>query len=80
MFCGDNVLGGKQQQEQKGQVRCSVADKLDEGLADEEAIATFGYDEVTKGKNRVEEANEDTGDEFSWPVAPPPPRKLIIPP
>lgn len=80
LFCGDNVLGGEQQQEQKGQVRCSVADKLHEGFADKEAIATLGSDEVTEGKNRVEEADKHTGDEFSCPVASPPPWKLIIPP
>lgn len=80
LFCGDDVLGGEEQQEQKGQVGSRVADKLDEWLADEEAVATFGCDEVAKGKHGVEEADEDTSDEFSRPVTPPPAGKLIVPP
>lgn len=57
-----------------------MADKLDEGLADEEAVATLGSDEVAESKQRVEEADEDAGEELPRPVAPSPARKLIIPP
>lgn len=80
LFCGDNVLGGEQQQEQKGQVGCCVADELDERLADEEAIAAFRRDEVAEGEHGVEEADEDAGDEFSRPVTPPPTWELVVPP
>lgn len=74
------MLRGEEQQEQKGQVGRRVADKLDEGFADKEAIATLGSDEVAESKQRVEEADEDACDEFSCPVAAPPARELIIPP
>lgn len=57
-----------------------MADKLDEGLADEETVATLGGDEVAESKQRVEEADEDAGEELPRPVAPSPARKLIIPP
>lgn len=57
-----------------------MADELDEGFADEEAVATLWSDEVAQSEHGVEEADEDTGDELSCPVAPPPTRKLIIPP
>lgn len=77
---GDNVLGCEEQQEQKGQVGRRVADKLDEGLADEETVATLGSDEVAESKQRVEEADEDASEELARPVAPSPARKLIIPP
>lgn len=77
---GDNVLGCEEQQEQKGQVGRRVADKLDEGLADEETVATLGGDEVAESKQRVEEANEDAGEELPRPVTPSPARKLVIPP
>lgn len=73
------MLGGKEQQEQKGQVGRRVADKLDEGLADEEALATLGSDEVAESKHGVEEADKDTGEELPCPVAPPPAGELIIP-
>jgi len=48
------VLGGKEQQEQEDQVGRCVADKLDEGLADEVPVATHGSDQVAESKNRVE--------------------------
>lgn len=73
------MLGGEEQQEQEGQVGRRVADELDEGLADEEAIATLRSNEVAESKRRVEETDEDTGDELSCPVAPPPARELIVP-
>lgn len=73
------MLGGEEQQEQEGQVGRRVADELDEGLADEEAIATLGSDEVAESKHREEETYEDTGDKLSRPVTPPPARELIIP-
>lgn len=76
---GNDVLGGEEQQEQESQVGCRVADKLDEGLADEEAVAALRGDEVAESKQREEEANEDASDEFSCPVAPPPARKLVVP-
>lgn len=56
------MLGGKKQQEQERQVGCCVADKLDEGLADEVAIAALRSDEVAESKQREEEANEDASD------------------
>lgn len=73
------MLGCEEQQEQKGQVGCCVADKLDERLADEETVATLGSNEVAEGEDGVEEANEDAGEELSCPVAASPTRKLIIP-
>lgn len=76
---GDNVLRGEEQQEQKGQVRRRVADELDEGLADEEAVATLRGDEVAESKHGVEEADEDTGDELPCPVAPSPAGELVVP-
>lgn len=57
-----------------------MADELDEGLADEEAVATLRRCEVAQSEQRVEEANEDTGDKLSCPVSPPPAGELIIPP
>lgn len=57
-----------------------MADELDEGLANEEAVATLRGHEVAESKQGVEEADEDTGEELSCPVAPPPARELIIPP
>jgi len=77
---GDDVLGGEQQQEQEGQVGRRVADELDEGLADEEAVATLGSDEVPESKQGVEEADEDAGDQLPGPVASPPARELVVPP
>ncbi|TNN63512.1 hypothetical protein EYF80_026254 [Liparis tanakae] len=77
---GDDVLGGEQQQEQEGQVGRRVADELDEGLADEEAVATLGGDEVPESEQGVEEADEDAGDELPGPVASPPARELVVPP
>lgn len=44
------MLGGQQQEEEEGQIRGSVANKLDEGLAYEEAIAALGCHQVTEGK------------------------------
>lgn len=74
------MLGGEEQQEQKGQVGRSVADELDERLTDEEAITTLWSDEVAEGKHGVEEADEDTGEELPCPVSPPPAGELIVPP
>lgn len=56
-----------------------MADKLDEGLADEEAVATLGGDEVAESKQRVEEADEDAGEELPRPVAASPAGKLVVP-
>lgn len=74
------MLGGEEQQEQEGQVGGRVADELDEGLADEEAVATLGSDEVADSKHRVEEADEHTGDALPCPLAPPPAGELVVPP
>lgn len=74
------MLGGEEQQEEKGQVGRSVAYELDEGLADEEAVATLRGDEVAESKRWVEEADEDTREELPRPVAPPPAWELIVPP
>lgn len=79
LLCGDNVLGCQEQQEEKGQVGGRVADELDERFADEEAVGTLGRGEVAKGEQRVEETNEDTGEELSCPVASPPAGELVIP-
>lgn len=57
-----------------------MADELDEGLADEEAVATLRSNEVAESKRRVEEADEDAGEKLPCPLAPSPPRELIIPP
>lgn len=76
---GDNVLGCQEQQEEKGQVGGRVADELDERFADEEAVMTLGRGEVAKGEQRVEEADEDAGEELSCPVASSPARELVIP-
>lgn len=74
---GDYVLRGQQQEE--GQVRGGVANKLDERLADEQAIAALGYHQVTEGEQGEHEADQDTGDELASPVTSPPARKFIIP-
>ncbi len=73
------MLRGEQQQEQKGQVGRCVADELDEGLADEEAVATLWSDEVAESEHGVEEADEDAGEELPRPMAASPARELIIP-
>lgn len=57
-----------------------MADELDEGLADEEAVATLRRYEVADSKQRVEEADEDTGDELPCPVSPSPAGELVVPP
>lgn len=75
----DNVLRSEEQQEQKGQVGRRVADELDEGLADEEAVATLWSDEVAESKRRVEEADEDAGEELPSPLAASPAGELVIP-
>lgn len=74
------MLGGQEQQEQKGQVGRRVADELDEGLADEEAVATLRSDEVAESEHGVEEADEDAGEELPRPVPAPPAGKLVVPP
>lgn len=56
-----------------------MADELDEGLADEEAVAALGSHEVAEGEDGVEEAEEDAGEELPRPVAPPPARELVVP-
>ena len=73
------MLRGEEQQEQKGQVGRCVAYELDERLADEEAVTTLGNNEVADSKQRVEEADENTGEELPCPVAPSPAGELIIP-
>lgn len=57
-----------------------MADELDERLTDEETVATLRSDEVAESKHRVEEADEDTGEELPCPMAASPARKLIVPP
>lgn len=57
-----------------------MADELDEGLADEEAVSTLRRDEVAESKSGVEEADEDTGEELPCPLAASPAGELIIPP
>ena len=42
--CRHNVLGGQQEEEKEGEVGGCVADKLDEGLAYEEAITALRRD------------------------------------
>lgn len=74
------MLGGQEQQEEEGQVGRGVADELDERLADEEAVAALRSHEVAQGKDGVEEADEDAGEELSRPVAPSPAWKLVVPP
>lgn len=56
-----------------------MADELDEGLADEEAVATLRSDEVAESKRRVEEADEDAGEELPSPLAASPAGELVIP-
>lgn len=56
-----------------------MADELDEGLTDEETVATLWSDEVAEGKHRVQEADEDAGEKLPCPVPPPPAGELIIP-
>lgn len=73
------MLGGQEQQEEKGQVGRGVADELDERLADEEAVAAFGSHEVAEGEHGVEEADEDAGEKLPCPVAPSPARKFVVP-
>lgn len=76
---GDNVLGCQKQQEEEGQVGGRVANELDERFADEEAVATLGHREVAESEQRVEEADEDAGEELSCPVASPPAGELVVP-
>lgn len=75
----DYVLRGKQQEEEESQIRGGVANKLDERLADKQAIVALGCHQVTEGEQREHEADEDTGDELASPVTSPPARKFIIP-
>lgn len=63
------MLGGQQQEKEEGQIRSSVAYKLDEGFPDEEAIVALGSDQVEQRKEREEESDEHTGDELAGPVA-----------
>ena len=79
LLCGDDVLGGEEQEEEEGQVGRRVADELDEGLADEEAVATLRSDEVAESEPGVEEADEDAGEELPSPLAPPPAGELVVP-
>lgn len=76
---GDNVLGCQEQQEEEGQVGGRVADELDKRFADEVAVATLGCREVAESEQRVEETDEDAGEELSCPMAPPPAGELIVP-
>lgn len=73
------VLRGQEEQEEEGQVRGGVADELDEGLTDEQAITTLWRDQVEDGQQWEEEADEDAREEFHSPVAPSPARELVIP-
>lgn len=56
-----------------------MADELDERLADEEAVATLGRHEVAESEQRVEQTDEDAGEELSCPVASPPAGELVVP-
>lgn len=73
------MLGCQEQQEEESQVGGRVADELDERLADEEAVATLGRHEVAESEQRVEQTDEDAGEELSCPVASPPARELVVP-
>lgn len=57
-----------------------MTDELDEGLTDEQAIATLWGDQVADGQQWKEKADEDACEELYCPVAPPPARELIVPP
>lgn len=56
-----------------------MANELDEGLADEEAVAALGCHQVADGEEREEEANEDAGEELACPVPAPPAGELVVP-
>lgn len=73
------MLGGQKKEEEEGQVRGSVADELDEGLADKKAIVTLGGYQIEDGEEREQEADENACDKLAGPVASPPTWKLIIP-
>lgn len=73
------MLRGQEEQQQEGEVGGGVADELDEGLTDEQAVAALGGDQVGDGQQREEEADEDARDELDGPVAPPPARELVVP-
>lgn len=73
------MLRSQKQEEEKGQIRCSVANKLDKGLADEQAVAALGGHQVTEREQREHEADEDAGDQLASPVTSPPAWKFIIP-
>lgn len=75
----DYVLRAQQQEEEEGQVGGCVANKLDERLADEQAVAALGCHQVTEGEQGEHEADKDAGDELASPVTSPPARKFIIP-
>ena len=74
------MLRGEEQQEEEGQVGRRVADELDEGLADEEAVAALGGEEVADGEDGEQQTDEDAGEELARPVAPAPARELVVPP
>lgn len=76
---GIHMLGGQQQEKEEGQIRSSVAYKLDEGFSDEEAVVALGGDQVEQRKEGEEESNEHTGDKLAGPVAASPAWELIIP-
>lgn len=75
----NDVLRSQQEEEQEGEVGRSMADKLDEGFADEEADSTLWCHQVAYGEQGEEQADEDTRDELASPVASPPAWELIVP-
>ena len=76
---GDDVLRGEDEEEEEGEVGRGVADELDEGLADEQAVAALGRQHVQDGEEREEEADQDAGGRLDRPVAPAPARQLVVP-
>lgn len=75
----DDVLRRQQEHEQEGQVRASVADKLDKWLFNEQSQPALGCNQVCHGQHREKQSNGDTGQEFHCPVFPPPSWEAIVP-
>ena len=73
------MLRGKQQQEQKSQIRCCVADELDKWLSDEQSEGAFGSYKVAHREDGKEKSYYETRHHLHGPVSSPPAGKLIVP-
>lgn len=75
----DDVLRRQQEQEEEGQVRAGVADKLYKWLFNEQSQPALRCHQVRHGQHREQQSNGDTGQEFYCPVFPPPSRETVVP-